>query len=100
MVELIELDSAFEKKMAPHREHIWLVYSQNEYGHISLRAICTKEWIVKEYVKAIRHHTGVVRVWTEKTITNHLYGELAFERKYPSPKLLEQLGFPHFRDER
>lgn len=91
--QYIELDSATEKKIGPHRFPVWLVYSQNERGLVSLRCICSKPWIVKRYVKGIRHFPGIVRVWTEKTIANHLFGEMFMEQSYPTPGLLQQTGF-------
>ncbi len=92
-MEYIELDSESEKSLGPHRFPVWLVYSQNERGLVSLRAICTKPWIVKKYVKGVRQLPGIVRVWTEKTIANHLYGEMSIEQSYPSPGLIQDTGF-------
>jgi hypothetical protein len=92
-MQYVELDSASEKELGPHREPVWLVYSQNENGMVSLRAICTKPWITTVYVKAIRGHRGIVRVWTEKTVSNHLFGEMYVEQNYPTPGLLQQTGF-------
>ena len=93
-MQYIELDSATEKKIASHRFPVWLVYSQNEKGLVSLRSICTEPWIVKRYVKNIRGLPGIVRVWTEKTVANHLFAEMFMEQTYPTPGLLQQTGFP------
>jgi ribosomal protein L39E len=92
-MQYIELDSAAEKSLAPHRLPAWLIYSQNERGLVSLRCVATEPWIVRKYVKAIRELPGVVRVWTEKTVTNHLFAEMFMEQNYPTPGLLQQTGF-------
>lgn len=92
-MQYIELDSATEKSLAPHRFPVWLIYSQNMQGLVSLRCIATEPWIVKKYVKAIKQFPDVVRVWTEKTVSNHLFGEMFMEQNYPTPGLLQQLGF-------
>ena len=94
VVEYIELDSSTEKSIGPYRKPAWLIWSQDERGLVSLRGIYTEQWIVDLYRKAIGNHKGIVRVWVEKTITNHLFGEMSFEAdRYPSLELRRQTGF-------
>lgn len=76
------VDSMSEKiasRIIADRGPIWLVWSMSDIGIVSLRAICTKQHYANVYRKAILHHPEIIRVWIEKTITNHLYGESSFE---------------------
>lgn len=75
------LDSSQEKEsISKERGPIWLVLSLSTSGLVSIRAICTKQWIADIYRKGIAHHHDIIRTWVEKTICNHLFAAGEFER--------------------
>ena len=75
------LDSTREKgSIAAERVPIWLVLSLSTSGLVSIRAICTKQWIADIYRKGVSQHDDVIRTWIEKTICNHLFMSGEFER--------------------
>lgn len=75
------IDSTMEKGgISKERGPIWLVLALHTSGLVSIRAICTKQWIAGVYRKGISHHEGVIKVWVEKTICNHLFAAGEFER--------------------
>lgn len=79
------MDSSKEKvhrELIAARSPIWLVWTMSTTGVVSLRAICTERRFANEYRKALKGNPNLVRIWAEKTITNHLYGESSFEIVY------------------
>jgi len=83
------MDSSREKiaqDIVASRSDIWLLWTQNVSGTVSLRGIFTEQRFANAYRKVIKDHTDdfedgrIIRVWIEKTITNHLYGESLFEK--------------------
>ena len=75
------IDSAREKgSISKERAPIWLVLALHTSGLMSIRAICTKQWIAGVYRKGIVHHEDVIKAWVEKTICNHLFAAGEFER--------------------
>lgn len=79
------VDSSTEKiakGIMANRKTIWLVWSVDVNNIVSLRAICTKQTFANVYRKYLIHDERLMKVWIEKTITNHLYGNAAFEIHY------------------
>lgn len=79
------IDSSSEKikdDILAARGDIWLVWSMSETGIVSLRGIFTEQRFANVYRKYLKDSPQLVRVWIEKTITNHLYGESFFEGIY------------------
>ncbi|HKZ43375.1 MAG TPA: hypothetical protein VJ044_20620 [Candidatus Hodarchaeales archaeon] len=74
----IELDSVTEKDA---KDHLILhaVWSISEDGTVSLRALCTTTSLANRYRKYVGSHEGIVRVWSERVVTDHLYGVSGFE---------------------
>ena len=76
------MDSSTEKiasEIIAARGDIWLVWTMNNVGIVSLRGIFTEQRFANEYRRRLIYDDRLVRVWVEKTITNHLYGEACFE---------------------
>lgn len=79
------MDSSQEKiakEIIAARRDIWLLWTLSERGVVSLRGIFSKQHYANAYRKAVKYHPGIVKVWIEKTISNHLYGEASFEIAY------------------
>lgn len=86
MNDEIVVDSSLEKMIGEDRQPIYLVWGMNDRGLVSLRAICTTQAYATLYRKGLAGQIGTIRVWVEKTITNHLFGEGAVEQNYPEMK--------------
>lgn len=55
---------------------IWLVWTLGTSGLTTLRVIATSQPAANFYRKRLKDDPKVVLVQVEKTVTNHLYGEI------------------------
>ena len=79
------LDSSKEKidqELVASRGTVFLVWTLDVQGIVSLRAICTEKRFANRYRRAIKKWPNIIRCWIESTITNHLYGQASFEIAY------------------
>lgn len=84
------IDSAFEKDQG--KPPIWLLWILSTRGITSLRAICTSQARANAYRKGARLRDDVIRVWVEKTIADHLFGEGELEKNYPDARLASHMA--------
>lgn len=62
-----------EKELQLERRKCWIIWVILKSNKQSLRAICLSEEVAKEYESYIKKLPGVVNVFVEKTMTDHLY---------------------------
>ena len=79
------VDSSLEKLQSDKRLPIWLIWSLNYRGLVSLRAICASQSKANQYRKYVSGlgDGNIIRTWIEKTICNYLFGEGEHEKNYP-----------------